>query len=235
MCVDQCCIYQIDNEEKSLTIRFMDAIYRQARLVAIALKDMAISEAGEAFLEDLMDKYNQEAVEGLRVRAGSACDSATLCVKVFSSRWFSRAWCSHEFLVSRSHVFLIIVEPQASVAVRVLRVTASFSKSLIDVTVNYTGVPDVEDERHRLLASRYNELQQTGLLPNLIEHLGLNTRLHHNEGDYQSMGPSDIKSFLDVSSHYSSLGASVEVDKLVITLNFLGCELYLRELNMEQA
>ena len=232
--VDQCCIDQTNNEEKLLTIGFMDAIYKQARLVIVALEDIAISEAEEAFLEDLMDKYNQEAVEGIRVHAGSACDAATLSLKIFSARWFSRAWCSHEFLVSHNHVFLIRVERRAPVAARVLRVTADFLKSLTFVTTAYISFPDIEDERSRLLVSRYDELHKIGHMRTLIEHVEVNARLRHNEGDYQPISPTDIKSFLEVFLHYSSLGASVEVDKLVITLNILGCELYFRGTNMEQ-
>ncbi len=230
--VDQCCIDQTNNEEKLLTIGFMDAIYKQARLVVVVLEDIAISEAEEAFLEDLMHKYNQEAVEGLLVHAGSACDAATLSLKVYSARWFSRARCSHEFLISHNHVFLIRVEPRASVAVRVLRIAADFLKSLARVTTAYISVPDIEDERHRLLASRHHELRKTGHMRTLAQHVELNARLRHNEGEYQPISQTDIKSFLEVFSHYSSFGASVEVDKLAITLNVLGCELYFRGTNM---
>lgn len=38
--VDECCIDQNNKEEKLLTIGFMDAIYRQARLVVVALEDI---------------------------------------------------------------------------------------------------------------------------------------------------------------------------------------------------
>ena len=179
-----------------------------------------------------MDNHDEEAVENLRVHAGSACDAASLCLRIFSARWFHRAWCDHEFLVSRSHVFLAGVESRALFAPRILRFTAEFLRSLLEVTMHYTMVPDIEDGRHRLLESQYVDLLQTGLMRSLILHLELNARLRHNENGYQHIGPTDIKSFLDVSLHYSRFGASVEVDKLVITLNILGCDLYLRKSNM---
>ena len=210
----------------------MDAIYRKARLIVVALEDIAISEVEEDFLEDLMDKSNRE---DLIIDPGSAYGAASLLLKIFSARWFSRAWCSHEFSVSRSHVFLIIVESRASVAVRVLRVTADFLLSLTGVTVAYIDWAETKDESHRLIASQYAKLQNTGLMRNLSEHLDANLRLHYDEGIYQPIGANEIKSFLGVFLHYSSLEASVEVDKLVITLNILGCELYLREANMERS
>ena len=233
--VDQCCIDQTNQEEKSLTIGFMDAIYRQARLIVVALEDIAVSEDEEDFFEDLMDKSNQEAYKDLFVDAGSAWCAASLCLKIFSARWFSRAWCSHEFLVGRSHVFLITVEPRASVAARVLRLTAAFLRSLINVTTDYIEWTEVKDESHDLIKSGYAELRENRLTFNLSEHLDANLRLHHNEGDYQPIDPTDLKSFLGVFLHYSSLKASLEVDKLVITLNVLGCELYLREANMNRS
>lgn len=233
--VDQCCIDQTNQVEKSLTIGFMDAIYRQARLIVVALEDIAVSEDEEDFFKDLMDKSNQEAYKDLFVDAGSAWCAASLCLKIFSARWFSRAWCSHKFLVGRSHVFLITVESRASDAVRILRVTAAFLLSLTDVTRDYIKWAEAKDENHHLVESQYTELQKTGLMLNLSEHLGANLRLHHNEGDYQSIGPNDLKSFLSVYLHYSRLEASVEVDKLAITLNVLGCELYLREAEMNRS
>ena len=108
--VDQFCIDQANNDEKLRTIGFMDAIYRQARLVVV-LEDIAINEMEEAFLEDLMGKYNHGPAEDLRVHAGSACDASALFMKILSARWFSRTWCSHDILVSGNHIFLIRVKP----------------------------------------------------------------------------------------------------------------------------
>ena len=178
----------------------MDAIYRQARLVIVVLEDIAINEMEEAFLEDLMGKYNHGPAEDLRIHAGSACDASALSMKILSARWFSRIWCSHELLVSGNHIFLIRVKPRGLVPVRVLRITAAFLVGLISVTLSYTSVPDIEDERHAILATRYHESLQTGLLRKLMEHLSLNARLYHDEGDYQTLGSTDIKSFLDVFS-----------------------------------
>ena len=233
--VDQCCIDQTNEDEKSLTIGFMDAIYRQARLIVVVLEDIAISDDEGDFFEDLMDKSNQEAYKDLLVDAGSAFCAASVFLKILSARWFSRAWCSHEYLVGRSHVFLVTVESQASVPVRVLKLTTAFLLSLADVTTDYIKWTESRDESHSSIASEYAKLRGTGLMLNLFEHLGANLRLHEDEGDYQPIGPDDLKSFLGVYLHYQGLGASVEVDKLVITLNVLGCELYLRGANMNRS
>ena len=36
----------------------MNAIYKQARFIIVTLKDIAINEAKEVFLKDLINKYN---------------------------------------------------------------------------------------------------------------------------------------------------------------------------------
>lgn len=128
----------------------------------------------------------------------SAYDAAALFMMIISARWFSRTWSSHEFLVSGNHIFLIRVKPRGLVPIRVLRITAAFLVSLISVTSSYSSVPD--DERHAILVTRYHESLQTGLLRKSMEHLSLNARLNHDEGDYQTLGSTDIKSFLDVFS-----------------------------------
>ena len=77
-------------------------------------------------------------------------------MKILSARWFSRTWCSHEFLVSGNHIFLIRVKPRGLVPVRIFRITAALLVRLISVTLFYTSVPDIEDERHAILATQYH-------------------------------------------------------------------------------
>lgn len=62
--VDQLCIIQEDEEEKEVTISAMDAIYKSARLVVIALQDIEVSEAEEAELRKYIPIF-EDARESL--------------------------------------------------------------------------------------------------------------------------------------------------------------------------
>lgn len=232
--VDQCCINQANNDEKLCVVGFMDQIYRRARLVVVVLEDIAIDEAEEAFLEDLMEKYNQGTVNDLYVHSGSAWAAAALLLRISSARWFSRAWCNHELLVSKDQVFFIRVEPRGFALFRILRVSGAFLVGLINVTAAYMTTPDVKDERHVILEAQYHNLQQTGFMSKLLDHFESNASLYHDEEENQLLGSNETKSFMDVFLYCSALGASVEVDKLIITLNIVGCELYFQGTGMTQ-
>ncbi|KAI4124572.1 MAG: hypothetical protein LQ338_004734 [Usnochroma carphineum] len=99
--IDQCCINQDDPQEKSGTIGFMNLIYKQARVVVVVLEDVMVNEAEAAVLENLMHECSSQGPTELSVREGSSAAHhvVRLALKIFSARWFTRAWCNHEFLV----------------------------------------------------------------------------------------------------------------------------------------
>ncbi|OCL08999.1 hypothetical protein AOQ84DRAFT_354210 [Glonium stellatum] len=115
--VDIPCLDQTNNKEKNLGIGCMNVIFRSARRMVIVMEDVQLSEEEEALFlryfhtssplltyadnataleneDELLSYLNlQPSKEEIRVLL-------TTFQKILSARWFSRAWCSHEFRVS---------------------------------------------------------------------------------------------------------------------------------------
>lgn len=107
--VDERCINQDDASEKSHAISAMDLIYKRARLVVVAIEDVSFSEA-EALV---IQRFVADAEADADGDDGSPLGDEVLfqiLVKLASARWFQRAWCSHEFQVSNDLVFLLATE-----------------------------------------------------------------------------------------------------------------------------
>ena len=215
--VDQCCMNQANNEEKLRTISSMDAIYRQARLVIVVFEDIVIDETEEASLatlEDLMKLgYTHEARHS---KASVNYVALPLIMKILSARWFSRAWCSHEFLVSENHFFLIKLESRNSTSERVIKITVPFLIGLYGLAKGYRTVCHLIDEHHHNVIARFEEK----LLPHWL------ALRYRDKGDDQSPSLPYFRSFMEVFLETSMLGSSVAVDKMVIALNVVGCEVY---------
>ena len=112
---DQLCIDQSNKAEKAATISAMDALYSCARIVVVALEDIEVSPEEQAFLEAFIEDYVDDKwpplppphvmerppiMEKYPVLQG-------FFTKVCRSRWFERAWCSHEMRLAKRHRFLI--------------------------------------------------------------------------------------------------------------------------------
>jgi Heterokaryon incompatibility protein (HET) len=131
--IDQLCINQDDEEEKMTTIGFMDVIYKNARLVVILLEDVILSKTECNVLQCLLNKSERGANWDLKVEGELKHHAICLLWKIFSARWFTRAWCDHEFRVSLNYVFLVGVESPPSGFPTVLRFTPAFLKDLRDI------------------------------------------------------------------------------------------------------
>ena len=102
--VDQMCIDQDSEEEKSVAIPTMAALYRNAARVVVCLDDVLMDEEEMLFLgRDLLPEYANPAVPlGVFPHLN---DPQPYMVanpvlyrffgKICESRWFTRAWCSH--------------------------------------------------------------------------------------------------------------------------------------------
>jgi len=110
--VDQLCINQGDPAEKHDAIAGMDVIYHCARLVVVPLEDIEFSK----FQFNVWNKSVERWCAGVSQKGTNAEWAPTreevevitgLLNKLFSARWFSRAWCFQEYLVARNCVFLI--------------------------------------------------------------------------------------------------------------------------------
>ena len=101
--IDQLCIAQHDLKEKMIAIGAMDVVYRSTRSIIVALEDVQLSwEAAMAIKE--FDSIGSSAAETCLSMIADAFTT------ILTSRWFTRAWCDHEFLVSKRCVFLIGVD-----------------------------------------------------------------------------------------------------------------------------
>lgn len=106
--IDQVCINQISDLEKRSAIDSMDTLYANARLLFIALDDIRLTLAEVEHLSD--------AFQGLSTQHEVVFKREILHVlfdiisKIFSARWFSRAWCFHEWHMSKNRIIAIPCE-----------------------------------------------------------------------------------------------------------------------------
>lgn len=225
--IDQCCINQDEPVEKARTIGFMNLIYEQARLVVVVLEDVMIDAADGALLESLMLKCSsQRSTESsVLLESNSVHHVVRLALKIFSARWFTRAWCNHELLVSRNHVFLMGVSTPPEDSPRILRMTLLFISSLILVCSNYdyTGAKDLY---HSKLMEPYQKLRQRGFLHIILNPFGLGAGYNLIDENSADSTVHYMKSPVETLRNLSKFGATVAADKVAIALNIVGCGLY---------
>ncbi|KAI9000652.1 heterokaryon incompatibility protein-domain-containing protein [Trametes punicea] len=82
--IDYHCINQDDFSEKTAQIAIMQRIYMKAQITLVMLEDIALSPEQQ----EVLTKYRANA------------ESVDVARHVFSARWFSRAWCSQELVLS---------------------------------------------------------------------------------------------------------------------------------------
>ncbi|KAL8946679.1 MAG: hypothetical protein Q9222_006956 [Ikaeria aurantiellina] len=225
--IDQCCINQQDPQEKSRAIGFMNLIYKQARVVVVVLEDIVLDEAETFFLESLMRTCSsrQPTEPGVILEQSSFHHVVRLAMKIFSARWFTRAWCNHELLVSQNHVFLIGTGTEEGNCPKVLKFTLPFLNSLVNIVASYdyTGA---QDPHHSELTTQIRVLGQRGFLHIIFNPFGLGGAYNLDDADHDHSISRYMKSLMETSRNLSKYGASVASDKLAITLNIVGSGLY---------
>ncbi|KAL8771145.1 MAG: hypothetical protein Q9209_003316 [Squamulea sp. 1 TL-2023] len=225
--IDQCCINQDDPQEKARTKGFMNLIYEQARLVVVVLEDVMIDAADGALLESLMQQCSRQESTGPRVllERSSVHHVVRLALKIISARWFTRAWCNHELLVSKNHVFLLGVSTPGEDRPKILRMTLLFLNSLILVcsSYDYTGA---KDKYHSEIMNQYQKLHQRGFLHIIFNPFGLGAGYNLGNVDNISSTVYYMKSPVEALRNLSKFGATVAADKVAIALNIVGCGLY---------
>lgn len=225
--IDQCCINQDDPQEKSRTIGFMNLIYAQARVVVVVLEDVVIGQAESVVLENLMQKCGNRGSTNISTlhEDSSIYRVVSLALKIFSARWFTRAWCNHELLVSKNHIFLIGVSTLGHDRCRVLRVTLLFLNSLLNVVTSY-GYTGAKDRHHSELMAQVQINRQRGFLHVIFNAFGLGGAYNLDEIDSDPSTSRSLKSLVETLKNLSKFGATVAADKLAITLNIAGSGLY---------
>ena len=112
---DQVCIEQEKEPDRTALIGAVDSIYKNARIVVVALDDIAVTPDEEQFLRYYVEQYsytnlppNQEPNTGLDPPFMQQYDLLkTFLERIVCSEWFERAWCTHEMRMGRSRVFLV--------------------------------------------------------------------------------------------------------------------------------
>ena len=91
--LDYHCINQSDEVEKTAQVAIFQKIYARSEITLIMLEDVGLTSEEFAALM----KSNLQATEA----------AAALVRRVLAARWFSRAWCSQELVLSRKAVFFL--------------------------------------------------------------------------------------------------------------------------------
>ena len=116
--IDALCIDQDNAEEKQRAIAYMDMIYRSARRVVVVLEDITFSESEKAVLDEIFSEQSQRYVDRAdSFRNLKRCQqqhAVAARFRIWSARWFKRAWCSHELQVGIDFTFLIPTESEIS-------------------------------------------------------------------------------------------------------------------------
>ena len=105
--IDQLCLVQDDEKEKRSAIASMDALYASERLVFVAIEDVVLSFDEAALLADAFRQVAED--HDWTFTPKMALKVFLVVEKIFSARWFGRAWCFHEYHLSGDRVLAIPV------------------------------------------------------------------------------------------------------------------------------
>ena len=224
--IDQLCINQSSESEKIAAIASMDLVYQCARKVVIALEDIALfsAEVNSMFLYAKSDMSRNQISENDRDRLASAF------VKIVAARWFDRAWCLHEFLVGRRHVFLIPVCQQdnpmtfTSSTARILRVDGPFLVQVYHIFLEQ----DTKHQNTGLVSPLYSG-HFTGIALDNIRRFFLRLRAVQFDEVFGTEGSMEDRSYMHMFYEVFSHSASYKADKISIILNTMRSGLYLKD------
>ncbi|CAK4034024.1 hypothetical protein DOTSEDRAFT_69957 [Lecanosticta acicola] len=158
--IDQICIDQEDDMERTISMSAMDMVYRSARLIVVALDDIELTAYEGALLQNHMDEYNAMTHVPPRQRfrhkqppyLESHESLYKIVRKVLGSSWFRRAWCRHEMRLAKHHIFLIPSQSKNSSVRDVLRFNSKCIAHLLDLSTEVPFEPEVESVKPALHA-----------------------------------------------------------------------------------
>ncbi|KAF1969523.1 hypothetical protein BU23DRAFT_512949, partial [Bimuria novae-zelandiae CBS 107.79] len=158
---DQVCVNQEDETEKAISISNMDVIYRNARIVVVALDDVSATLDEIQFLEQYNQQYvfsdlppNQHPNRGVNPPTMQQYPYLRLFVeRVLSSMWFERAWCVHEMRMGREHIFLVPCEVELGddSTYTVVRFTDAFFVHLLVLLSEVASSPATQQQIRSIL------------------------------------------------------------------------------------
>ena len=221
MWVDQLSIAQQDQAEKSVAIGSMDLLYRSARIVLVVLEDVALTEAQYHHLQAFV-RPGLLHKERSNVERDAVAGAFSALVK---ARWFDRAWCMHEFVVSKLHVFLVPVlcEDASSTTMTIARIDGPLFVEMYhtfveqDIRRQNAGEPS-------LMTTQYLEGHQIDRIRRFFTRLRA-VQLNEVFGSEQALSDgSYMHMFKEVMHH----GSRFNADKVSILLNMMQSGLFLK-------
>lgn len=221
--VDIPCLDQTNSQEKNLGIGCMNVIFRSARRMVIVMEDIQLSEEEEAlflryfhtssplltFLDDMTALEDEDGpLLHLDLQPSKEEMQALLKTfqKILSARWFSRAWCSHEFRVSshwmETHPVIIVFRSNGE-ALQIPLMVLAWYDSLFWNHHSQNTLPDMVEFRLRQL-------------------------LHYSP--VQDISEPAASSLFDQFLASNAFECTVPSDRISIAMNLCGLGLYFRGL-----
>ena len=227
--VDELCIAQDDPAEKAIAIGTMDITYKSARLVVIVIEDVILEENEAKVLLDISHQYDTLGSEFWRQRQPGMMFISenrpeplfmSTLWKIYSARWFTRAWCGHGYRVSSNRVLLLAVSWHDNNNVGVLRISAPFLVLLSHLEASYVSIND---------QIKYGPLKR--------EHRTYRADFGKNldpRGDTYSISTTDsdtsrTASFMSAYLDVFSMDSLYVTDRLAIVLNVTNSGLYVKD------
>jgi len=225
--IDQICIDQDSNEEKTISMSAMDMVYRSARLVVVALDDLELKEREGNVLKNHMIEYERlrHVAPNKRFRRHQTPwlegheDLLQVLQKILSSSWFKRAWCRHEMRLARDHVFLLPCRTAGLFKRTVLRLTSSCIAHLLALA---TEVPF--DAKIELLKPALHAFFRDRTQPTTN---GTDSTLHHGNFTTVVAEVFGMEAGGDPRLPEEQREADARRDKVSIILNTMECGLAL--------
>jgi len=202
--IDALCIDQENEVEKRQAIGSMDIVYKSARLVLITLEDIRLSEEEEQAFQAVLDDVDRPEPRDWYPTEDQLRHLSEVLLTILSARWFTRAWCSHEFQLTSRRAFLI---PGAH---GLVEASVSALEDLYWHTKNFIGTSEDLDNRLAEVAGVFDVLSRGALTP-----------------DGQEVPPSSyVRPFMVTFSDVFELNVSIETDKIGIVINLTGLQIY---------
>lgn len=223
--IDQLCISQSSESEKTAAVGSMDLVYQSARKVVVALEDIALSTVDA----DLMLKYASIEFPSSGLLESERDQLAVAFFNIVSARWFHRAWCLHEFLVGRSYTFLVPIwhgdRPALSKASisTIIRIDGLFLTRIYSMSVEqYIKHQNTGQE------SLLRNFHFTGFEIDNIRRFGSRLRIQDLREIFGPKNTAADGSFMHIFQEVFSHDALYNADKVSIILNVMRSGLHLK-------
>lgn len=220
--IDQLCISQSSESEKNAAVGSMDLVYQSARKVVVALEDVALSTTDV----ELMVKYASTESRTAMLSENEREKFAAAFVKIVSARWFDRAWCLHEFLVGRRHVFLVPIDRPAlteTSITAIIRIDGIFLGRMYYMFIEQ-HIKYLKTAQGSLLDNR----NFTGIEFDKIRRFFNRLRAQELREVFGSEKTLEDGSFMHMFHEVFSHNALYNADKVSIILNVMNSGLYLK-------